>query len=163
MTNNTNAKTLEVVSETSKCIKLTIADGLATVAIDNGKLNAINENLLDELSSCFHTLSSNPEVKAVVWTGKGKFFSFGFDVQALISYPKESFQRFVEKFYSLCSYLFLYPKPIVGALNGHAVAGGCVFSLVCDYRVMAAGKTRIGLNEITFGSTLPSCAVEMLR
>ena len=144
-------------------LRLVVEDGLATITMRNGKVNAINELMLGELETCFRSLEADPAVGAVIWTGQGKFFSFGFDVPALFNYPKKSFSQFAEKFCALCSYLFLYPKPVVGALNGHAIAGGCVLALACDYRVMVSKKAKIGLNAIRFGSSLPACSVEMLR
>jgi enoyl-CoA hydratase/carnithine racemase len=59
--------------------------------------------------------------------------------------------------------MFLFPKPLIAALNGHTVAGGCMLAIACDHRIMASGKAKISLNEITFGSTLPAGCVEMLR
>src|SRR5262245_13674015 len=59
--------------------------------------------------------------------------------------------------------MFVYPKPLVAAVNGHAIAGGCILALPCDHRVMAGGSAKIGLNEIAFGSSLFAGAIEMLR
>jgi enoyl-CoA hydratase/carnithine racemase len=57
----------------------------------------------------------------------------------------------------------MFPKPVVAAINGHAVAGGCMLVTACDSRVMASGKSKISLNEITFGSTVFAGSVEILR
>ena len=78
-------------------------------------------------------------------------------------YAKRDFVRYLEKFTNLYTYLFQFPKPIVAALNGHTIAGGCVLATACDFRVMASGKGKIGLNEITFGAPFFAGSAEMLR
>lgn len=136
---------------------------VATVILNRGKVNAINEDVTAELKTVFRELETDFKVKSIVLTGKGKFFSFGLDVPELYEYPREAFKVFVTKFADLYTYLFLYPKPILAALNGHTTAGGCMIAIACDYRLMVTGKSRIGLNEITFGSSLFPGSVEMLR
>jgi len=59
--------------------------------------------------------------------------------------------------------MFIYPKPIIAALNGHTIAGGCMLALACDFRLMVPGKAKISLNEIGFGSSVFAGATEMLR
>lgn len=144
-------------------LRVSTDQGLAELTLARGRVNAINERMLEEMEGCFRSLEADSSVRAVLWGGEGKFFSFGFDVPELFPRPKEAFIRFLDGFADLCAYLFSYPKPIVAALNGHAVAGGCLLALTCDYRLMATGSCKIGLNEITFGSGLPACAAEMLR
>jgi enoyl-CoA hydratase/carnithine racemase len=78
-------------------------------------------------------------------------------------YSRESFAKFLQRFTGLYSYLFTYPKPVVAALNGHAIAGGCMLALACDYRIMVSGKARISLNEISFGSSVFAGSVAMLK
>ena len=85
------------------------------------------------------------EVGAVVLTGQGSFFSFGFDVPGFMSYPKDSFERYVISYSELVKGIFMFPKPVIAALNGHTVAGGCVLAMACDYRVMVSGKAKIAL------------------
>jgi 3,2-trans-enoyl-CoA isomerase len=63
----------------------------------------------------------------------------------------------------LYTYLFAYPKPVLAALNGHTVAGGCMIACACDMRIMVSGKARISLNEINFGSSLFPGSVVMLQ
>jgi len=86
-----------------------------------------------------------------------------FDIPEFLSYPKDSFSNFLDKFTSLYTYLFTYPKPVVAALNGHAIAGGCMLALACDCRLMVSSKAKIGLNEITFGSSIFAGSAEMLK
>ena len=138
-------------------------DGLATLTISRGRVNALNEPLVEEIDKFFVDMEAESAVKALVLRGAGSFFSFGFDVPEFLGYSKAQFIRFITKFDDLCTRIYLFPKPVVAALNGHTVAGGCVLALACDYRVMVKGKARIGLNEITFGAPLFTGGVEMLR
>jgi Delta3-Delta2-enoyl-CoA isomerase len=136
---------------------------VAKVVLNRGKVNPINEPFTEELMRRFEELALDPSVKAVVLTGREKFFSFGLDIPEFLGYTKESFIRFVSKFADLYTYVFLFPKPVIAALNGHTVAGGCMLATACDYRIMVSGKSRISLNEINFGSSLFPGSAEMLR
>ena len=136
---------------------------MATVVLSRGKVNALNEGVIEEIRSAFSELENDLETRAVILTGQGKFFSFGFDIPHFISYSKQEFTNFLKEFTGLYAYLFTYPKPIVAALNGHTIAGGCMLALACDNRVMASGKAKISFNEIGFGSSLFAGSVEMLR
>ncbi len=137
--------------------------GIATVTLSRGKVNALNEPFVQELNGCFNKLRTDPEVKAIVLTGQGKFFSFGFDIPEFLSYSKETFIRYLVKFTSFYTDLFLFEKPVVAALNGHTIAGGCMIAIACDCRLMVPGKARISLNEITFGSSVFAGSVEILK
>ncbi len=136
---------------------------MATVVLSRGKVNALSEGVIEEIRSAFSELENDSETRAIILTGQGKFFSFGFDIPYFISYSKQEFTNFLKEFTGLYAYLFTYPKPIVAALNGHTIAGGCMLALACDNRVMASGKAKISLNEIGFGSSLFAGSVEMLR
>jgi 3,2-trans-enoyl-CoA isomerase len=138
-------------------------EGIATVTLGRGKVNAINEYVIDEMTGCFGMLAEDHEVKAVILTGAGKFFSFGFDIPEFLGYPKEDFVRYLTKFTDFYTSLFLYPKPVVAALNGHTIAGGCMIAISCDYRIMVSGKAKIALNEINFGSSLFAGSVEIMK
>jgi Delta3-Delta2-enoyl-CoA isomerase len=144
-------------------IGLQRSDGIATLTLGRGKVNALNNDVVDQLREALKTSESDPEVKSFILTGTGKFFSFGFDIPEFLSFTKEQFTEFLNNFTDLYTYLFLYPKPVVAALNGHTVAGGCMLALACDYRVMVSGKAKISLNEIGFGSSVFAGSTEMLR
>ncbi len=144
-------------------VKPLVEESVAWVTLSRGKVNAINEAVAEELRGVLEALSQDRHVKAVVLTGDGSFFSFGLDIPEFVTYSKESFTRFVGKFADLYTYLFLFPKAVVAALNGHTVAGGCMLATACDYRIMVADKAKISLNEITFGSSLFPGSAEMLK
>lgn len=137
--------------------------GTTTVTLNRPKVNALNEPFVDELKTVFGELRTDENTDTVILTGEGSFFSFGFDIPEFLDYKKEDFHEYVLKFSELVRDMFIFPKPVIAALNGHTVAGGCILALGCDYRVMAAGKAKIALNELTFGSTVFTSIVEMLR
>jgi 3,2-trans-enoyl-CoA isomerase len=144
-------------------VHVSTSEGLAEVRLERGKVNALNEQVVDELAECFRRLATDPSVRSIVLTGTGKFFSFGFDIPGFLGHSREAFLGYLRKFAALYRELFAHPKPVVAALNGHAVAGGCMLALACDARLVAAGKGKIALNEISFGSSLFAGSVEMLR
>jgi enoyl-CoA hydratase/carnithine racemase len=136
---------------------------IAVIMLSRGKVNALNETLVEELHSCLKNVEKDDSIRAVILTGRGKFFSFGFDIPEFLGYSRESFTGYIEKFTALYTYLFQFPKPVVAAINGHAIAGGCMLATACDYRIMVSEKARISLNEIAFGSTVFAGSVEMLK
>jgi 3,2-trans-enoyl-CoA isomerase len=136
---------------------------IATVTMARGKVNALNETMFQEMRTSFQDLEKIDAVKAVILTGRGKFFSFGFDIPELLSYSKDDFIRYLTNFASFCSYLFLFPKPVIAALNGHTIAGGCMLANACDLRVMVSEKAKIALNEITFGASVFAGSVAILK
>lgn len=144
-------------------VRVEIVDRIAEVTLARGKVNALDERTLEELHVRFGELAEAPGVGAVILTGSGKFFSFGFDIPSLLGYPKADFVRYLGKFTGLYRLLWELPKPLVAALNGHTVAGGCMLALACDARLLAAGGGKVSLNEITFGASVFAGATEMLR
>lgn len=138
-------------------------NGITTLALTRGKVNAINEEMADHLLETFRQLSTDTDTHALILTGQGSFFSFGLDVPELYDYSPTDFTRFLTKFTELYLRIFEFPKPVVAAINGHAVAGGFMIATPCDYRVMATGKAKISLNEITFGSSVFAGSLEILK
>ena len=144
-------------------VNVSMKEGIVRAELARGKVNAINEAVVEEMMGHFQEFSADPAVKAVILTGQGKFFTFGFDIPEFLGYGREDFIRYLTKFTDLYTFLFLFPKPLVAALNGHTIAGGCMISLSCDWRIMVSGKSRISLNEINFGASLFAGSVEMMR
>lgn len=144
-------------------VNVRVEGGVAVVVLCRGKVNALDEATIDELNDRFRELETDEAARSVVFSAEGKFFSFGFDIPGFLGHSKPDFSRFLTKFTDLYTYLFTYPKPVVAALNGHTVAGGLMLALACDRRSMAAGKGKVALNELAFGSSVLAGSVELLR
>ena len=128
----------------------------AVIRLQRGEKNPINDELVKELSEAIKEMKKSLEINSIVLTSSNeRFFSIGLDVPQLISYERSEFRKFIKDFNLLCLNLYTIPKPTVAAINGHAVAGGCVLALCCDYRYMGLGKKLIGLNEIKLGVSVP--------
>ena len=101
--------------------------------------------------------------RAVVLSGAPGMFSAGLDVPALLQLDRDAFRPFWNDFFGLCAALACSPIPVAAAITGHAPAGGAVLAIMCDYRVMARGAFRIGLNEVQVGLSVPECIQAALR
>lgn len=138
-------------------------EGIFIITINRGKVNAINEGLVSELSQLLDKLEVDKECNSIIITGSGSFYSFGFDIPELLSYSRKQFFKYLSDFNNLIKQIFLYPKPLISSINGHCIAGGCVIALATDYRIMNDERAKISINEINFGSTLFSSALEILK
>ena len=119
-------------------------DGVAVVTLSRGTTNAINRQLVDELTDTLRRLKDDPETLGLVLGSTNeKFFSIGFDIPQLFELNREEFGSFFRAYNRLCIDLYVLPKPIVVAMTGHATAGGCILALCCDYRFMAEGYRRV--------------------
>lgn len=133
----------------------------ATVRLNRGKANTFNHQMVQELTAAFKELENDDTIKAVVLTGHGEFFSAGLDVLELYDYNEEKMYRFWKDFSGAFEAVARFPKLVVCAVTGHSPAGGCVFAVGADFRVMAEGKYRIGLNEIPVGIVIPPSIFRM--
>lgn len=136
-------------------IQITKENNIAIVQLDRGVANAINLELLTELNNCFKDLANDAAVDGVILAGKGSFFSAGLDVIELYNYDEQKIKQLFEELFETMKTLVAFEKPLVAAVTGHSPAGGCVLAICADYRVMASGKYRIGLNEIPVGIIIP--------
>lgn len=136
----------------------------ALLKLNRSVTNPINLELINDLSGHIKTSIDDKGVAGVVLTSTNeKFFSIGFDIPELIDLSEEKFREFYSAFNRLCLQMYTFPKPLIAAITGHAVAGGCILTLCCDYRFIAEGKKLMGLNEIKLGVPLPYPADRVLR
>lgn len=137
-------------------------DGVAVLRLDHGKVGALDLELLDELDARLAELRGSG-AEAVVLTGTGSTFSAGVDLFRLLDGGQAYVARFLPALSRALVALFTFPRPTVAAINGHAIAGGCILACACDLKVMAAGKGRIGVPELRVGVPFPAAAFEILR
>ncbi|MEJ7598664.1 MAG: enoyl-CoA hydratase/isomerase family protein [Kofleriaceae bacterium] len=131
--------------------------------LEGGKANAMTSEVLDTIERLVDDFERAPACAGVL-TGYERFFSAGLAITKLVDLDRPAMRMFIERFARSMTRVLACEKPIVAALNGHAIAGGCVLALMCDWRVMADDPTlKIGLNETQLGIGLPAVVIEPLR
>jgi enoyl-CoA hydratase len=143
-------------------IGIEIRGDIAIARMQHGKASALDIEFCDILIKALDSLAAGPS-KAVVLTGTGNIFSAGVDLIRLQTDGPAYIERFVPLLSRLMLGLFEFPKPLIAAINGHAVAGGCIMACATDYRVMARGNGRIGVPELQVGVAFPTAALELVR
>ena len=142
-------------------IKKEIQDHIAILRLNSGPTNPIGSRLVDELSQCLSEIKGTAQ--GMVLCGGEKFFSAGFDLPELLQFDRPAMGDFFDRFNRMCLDLFALPIPTICALAGHAVAGGNILALTCDYRYASSEDKKIGLNEVKLGAPVPYLADMMLR
>lgn len=125
-------------------------------------VNALNFDLLDALVSAIQAAPANG-ARGLILSGGEKVFSGGLDVPYLMSLDKAGLLSCWSRFFDAARALANSPIPVAAAIAGHNPAGGCVLALCCDYRVMAHGPFRIGLNETQVGLAVPEAIQYLMR
>lgn len=143
-------------------ISVKIENDIAVVTIKHGKANAIDVELCDEIARCFDDLRAS-SARAVVITGQGRMFSAGVDLLRVNVGGADYVRALIPGLHRLFAAVFFHPKPVVAAINGHAIAGGCVLVCCADRRIMARGVGRIGVTELLVGVPFPTLAFEAVR
>lgn len=138
-------------------------DEVAEIHLTCGKANALNPGSLAAISRALLE-TARRGARGVILTGYDRYFSAGLDLVALYDFERPRLDAFVQEFDRVMLEVFAFPRPVVAAVNGHAVAGGCILALACDARLMPdQGGVRIGLNEIRLGLPFPGSAIEIAR
>jgi len=133
-----------------------VTDGVTILRLDNPPVNALDLGLLEVVIASMRNIEG-----PVVITGAGRCFSAGVDLRALADGGAEYADRFVTALSEAFLAVFDHPAPVVAAINGHAIAGGCVLALCADVRLMSGGT--IGLTELSVGVPFPVAALEICR
>src|SRR3954453_18560413 len=144
--------------ENSAVIEVDQQDNVAVVRLEHGKVNALDLELLRAISTTMREVAA---ADAVVVTGAGNAFSAGVDLRRIVdggvAYAEEFLPALSEAFLAV----FDCPRPVVAAINGHALAGGCVIAAAADVRLMSGGT--IGLTELLVGVQFPTVPLEIAR
>jgi enoyl-CoA hydratase len=141
-------------------IEVTERDGVALLRLADGKVNAMSMEFCEALTARFAEISP---ARAVVLTATGRTFSAGVDLVRLLAGGVPYIREFLPALSTMLAAVFSHPAPVVAAINGHAIAGGCVLACAADKRLMARDGGRIGVTELIVGVPFPPVAMEIMR
>jgi len=142
-------------------IEQEFVDGIAVVRLAHGKVNALDLELLRAITATFQELAAGP-ARAIVFSGSGRAFSAGVDLWRIVDGGEAYVRAFLPALNECFETVFNTAKPVVAAVNGHAIAGGCILAACCDHRVMAEGTGRIGVTELLVGVPFPLTPLSIL-
>jgi enoyl-CoA hydratase len=135
---------------------------VAILRMAHGKANAMSIEFCAALAQHLDEFRTSP-ARALVLTGTGGIFSAGVDLLRLSEGGVPYVRKFLPALNAMFAAAFSCPKPIVAAINGHAIAGGCVLACAADTRLMARDQSRIGVTELLVGVPFPPIAIEIMR
>jgi enoyl-CoA hydratase/carnithine racemase len=138
------------------------SEGVTVIELAHGKANAMDLEFCTGLAELLKRLAAAGP-GGVVLTGRGRIFSAGVDLLRLLDGGPAYVREFVPALAAMARALFEFPRPLVAAVNGHAIAGGCVMACAADVRLLAEGGARMGVPELQVGVPFPSIALEIMR
>ncbi len=144
----------------SELISYHLEDGIATLTLNNGKVNAISPDVIAAFNSALDQAVADRAV--VIITGQPGILSGGYDLKVMTAGPKEAVSL-VTQGSTLARRLLSHPFPVIVACPGHAVAKGAFILLSADYRIGVDGPFSIGLNEVQIGMTMHHAGIELAR
>jgi len=144
----------------SENVQYELKDTVAVVTLDDGKANALSHQVIENIVACLDR--AEHEAGAVLLVGRAGRLSAGFELKTMTLGPKQA-QGLVRAGAELLLRMYLFPRPVITACTGHALAAGALLLLASDYRIGADGDFKIGLNEVSIHLTLPIFAVELAR
>jgi len=137
----------------SQLVTVEGGDGIAVVTINRPEaLNALNDDVLAALEEAFFSLGRDPSVRVVILTGAGKAFVAGADIKAMAAFSPLEARAFAQRGQRVFSLIEDFPHPVIAAVNGFALGGGCELALACDLRI-AADTAKAGQPEVNLGVT----------
>ena len=136
-------------------------DGIRVLRLAHGKVSAMDIELGEAFTAELRAAEDDP-VRGVVVTGTGSSFSAGVDLFRLIKDGPDYAKRFLPVLDTMLREALTFPKPLVAAVNGHAIAGGCILTAACDRRIMAEGSGRIGVPELVVGVPFPVLPLQIV-
>jgi enoyl-CoA hydratase/carnithine racemase len=139
-----------------------LGDGVRLLTLNRPPANAINREFNDALCAQCHAARDDDSVRSIIVTGGGKFFSGGMDLKQTAA-GTGGIANLAGSDQDGVFALWTMPKPTVAMVNGHAIAGGTILVLACDFRIASRGTHKLGLNEVALGMAFPFGAFEIAR
>jgi enoyl-CoA hydratase len=142
-------------------IEIQTVGAVRVLALSSGRVNALDVELLEELTAAIRELQGSG-AGALVVTGAGRVFCAGVDLNRVLQGGADYTDRLIPALSDAFVAMFCYPGPTVAAINGAAIAGGCVLACACDRRLMSP-DAQIGASEVRVGVPFPAAALEVVR
>jgi enoyl-CoA hydratase len=146
----------------SERVSLEVIGGVGVIQMDDGKVNAMQREFLEAFNAALDRAEAQ-KVKSLAVIGRAGCFSAGLDLKTLPMLERTELRSVLQLFADTMLRVFNLERPVVAALSGHAIAGGCVLALAADRRIAAEGPFKIGLNEVPLGINLPLMVIELAR
>jgi enoyl-CoA hydratase/carnithine racemase len=142
-----------------------IEDGIIIATFENGKTNSLTLDMLRGLGAMVKRANEDDAIKGIILTGAGRTFCSGFDLPMFMGFKDiKEVGDFFDEVEEILVELFMCHKPVVSAINGHAIAGGLIFAMASDYRIVKNHpKITIGMSEIKLGLALTIAQSEIMR
>ena len=145
-------------------IKMKTRNGVAILVMENSPENAFNMEMIQQFNAALDKIETDDAVRGVVVTGAGgQFFCSGMDLQYVMGLEADAMKDFFKKLFTFFHRAFVFPKPMVAAINGHAVASALAFSMCLDYRVMRSQKAVCTFPEIDVSILPPTGCLAMVK
>ncbi len=143
-------------------LEISDVQDVSVVRMRHGRANALDVELCRALRDFFLDAARDP-ARSVVLTAEGGIFSAGVDLRRVLEGESDYVRLLLPALHEMCDTAFSFPHPVVAAINGHALAGGCILACTADHRIMAKGPGRIGVPELTVGVPFPPGPLEIMR
>lgn len=140
-----------------------LGDGIRVLKLNRLPVNALDLNFLRVIEKHFAALENDHGLKALVLTADGKTLSAGMDLKSITTLDVDGQRDMVDAFSKTFIRLYSFPKPLIVAVNGHAIAGGLFIVLAGDYRIGVEGRSQFGLTEVRVGVRFPVGPMEIAR
>jgi enoyl-CoA hydratase len=134
----------------NKYLNITKEDHIAIVKINRPPVNALNTEVVLEIEQLFEELVKDDELRAIILTGEGKAFVAGADISEMKEFDPIHAREFAQNGHRALNKVENLNKPVIAAINGYALGGGCEIALACDFRIMA-DSAKIGQPEVNLG------------
>lgn len=141
-------------------IEVEISDGIGLMRMTRPPANILDLAYLDAMADKFEELAKDDALRSLVVSGQDSVFSAGLDLKTVPFYDPDEQNRMIAAINRAFGGLYCFPRPTIAAINGHAIAGGMVLALCCDYRIARTDNCRLGLAEVRVGVPYPLAAIE---
>ncbi|MEQ9364614.1 MAG: enoyl-CoA hydratase/isomerase family protein [Leptospirales bacterium] len=145
-------------------LRIESRDRLAWIRLNRPPLNDLTPEVIEELIEAHRLLAADDSVWMVVLGGQGeKFFCNGLSPEYILAQDAAGRAAVFARLFDLMRAMYAFPKIEAAAMGGHAMAGGAVLGILCDFRFMRAGKSRIGFSEVAAGLTVPEFLIDIIE